>query len=211
MGYTYKGYIEANPTIPHLPRYKEDVLFLVVLDYKYGERIPVQIGAQAIDYFFATMTEKELKWAWHTWNQVHLNTEISKRDTMKGLNIWDNDHEGVKGKINTIGEGITLPFMTTIVKGIANLMMHSKSMNVVVKSVTGYSDHGITARSYGVLKLGRGTIDVCLRNYSAKQITLPKWTAVGDITAKMSFWLCMHQGQQGMSQGMVKSLLKKER
>ena len=28
-----------------------------------------------------------------------------------------------------------------------------------------------------------GKIDVCLRNHSTKQITLPKWTAVGEITA----------------------------
>ena len=39
------------------------------------------------------------------------------------------------------------------------------------------------ARSYGVLKSGRGKIDVCLRNHSVKQITLLKWTAVGEITA----------------------------
>ena len=39
------------------------------------------------------------------------------------------------------------------------------------------------ARLYGVLKPGRGKIDVCLRNHSAKQITLQKWTSVGEITA----------------------------
>ena len=33
------------------------------------------------------------------------------------------------------------------------------------------------------LKPGRGKNDGCLRNHSAKQITLPKWTAVGEITA----------------------------
>ena len=44
-------------------------------------------------------------------------------------------------------------------------------------------DHVATARSYGVLSPGRGNIDVSLRNPSAKQITLPKWTVVGEITA----------------------------
>ena len=37
------------------------------------------------------------------------------------------------------------------------------------------------ARSYGVVKPGRGRIDVCLRNHSTKQIILPKQTAVGEI------------------------------
>ena len=44
-------------------------------------------------------------------------------------------------------------------------------------------EHIATARSYGVLRPGRGKINVCLRNHSVKQITLPKQTAVGEITA----------------------------
>ena len=74
-------------------------------------------------------------------------------------------------------------FMTTVVKGMANLMTHSKCVNVVVKPVTGYSDHIATARSYRILKPRRDKIHVCLRNHSAKQITLPKQTGVGEITA----------------------------
>ena len=70
-----------------------------------------------------------------------------------------------------------------MVTGIMNLMTHSKIMNVVVKPVTGYLDHVAIASSYGVFKLGRGKIDVCLRNHSEKQITFQKWTAVGEITA----------------------------
>ena len=56
-------------------------------------------------------------------------------------------------------------------------------MNVVFQPFTGYLDHVAIARSYGVLKLERCKIDVCLRNHSAKQITLLKQTAVGEITA----------------------------
>ena len=56
-------------------------------------------------------------------------------------------------------------------------------MNVVIEPVAGYSEHIATARSYGVLKPGKGKIDVCLSNHSVKQVTLPKWTAVGGITA----------------------------
>ena len=40
----YKGYVEANLTTPDLPQYNEDVLFLVVANHKYGDRVPVQIG-----------------------------------------------------------------------------------------------------------------------------------------------------------------------
>ena len=40
----YKGYVKANLTIPDLPHYNEDKLFLVVTNHKYGDRTPVQIG-----------------------------------------------------------------------------------------------------------------------------------------------------------------------
>ena len=102
---------------------------------------------------------------------------------MKGLNVAKYDLRGVKGKICTVRDVLIPPFVTTVVKGITNLETHSKCMNVVVKPVTGYSDHIGKARSYGVLKPGRGKILICLRNHSAKQITLPKQTAVGEIAA----------------------------
>ena len=56
-------------------------------------------------------------------------------------------------------------------------------MNVVVEPVMGSADHVALARSYGILKPERGKIDVCLRNHNTKQISLPKWTAVGKTTA----------------------------
>ena len=59
----YKGYIEANLTIPGLHQYNEDMLFLVILDHKYGERVSVQIGTQVVDHLVATVTEKELQQA----------------------------------------------------------------------------------------------------------------------------------------------------
>ena len=102
---------------------------------------------------------------------------------MKGLNISKYDLEGVKGKIHTIREVIIPPFVTTVAKDIINLMTHSKCMNVVGKPVMGYLHHVTMARSYGVLKPGRCKINVCLRNHSAKQIPLPKWTAEREIIA----------------------------
>ena len=37
----YKGYADANLIIPGWPWYNEDMLFLVISDNKYGERVPV--------------------------------------------------------------------------------------------------------------------------------------------------------------------------
>ena len=143
----------------------------------------MQIGTQVIDQLVATMTKKELQETGETWKQVHLNTIVQKRNTVKGLDIPEYDLEGVKGKICTIRKVMIPQFGTTVVKGIANLATHSKCLNDVVEPVTGHSEHTAVARSYEVLKPGRGKIDVCLRNHSVKQITLPKWTAGREIAA----------------------------
>ena len=37
------------------------MLFLVVLDHNYGERVPVQLGTGVRDYLVVTMTEKQLQ------------------------------------------------------------------------------------------------------------------------------------------------------
>ena len=77
------------------------MLFLVILDHKYVERVPVQIGIEVKGHLVVTMTEKELQQAGETWKQVHLSTVISRKNTKKGLNIPEYDLEGVKGKICT--------------------------------------------------------------------------------------------------------------
>ena len=114
------------------------MLCLVILDHKYGERVPVQIGTQVTDHLVATMTKKELQQATETWKQVHLSTVISKRNTAKGLDSLDipkYDLKGVKGKISTIREVIILQFGITVVKGIMNLMTHSKCLNVLLSQL----------------------------------------------------------------------------
>ena len=85
-----------------------------------------------------------------------------------------------------------LSFVTIMVKGAAQLMTHSKHMNVITEPIAGDSDHMAMARSYGVLKPGVGKVDVCLWNHSSKQITLLKWAAVGETAATnaiLAFWV----------------------
>ena len=81
----HKGYIAW---------YNEDVSFLVVSDNKYKKRVPVEIGILLIDHLVMSMTVEELQLASGTWKQVHLNTVISKRNTVKSLNILKYDLKG---------------------------------------------------------------------------------------------------------------------
>ena len=86
-----------------------------------------------------------------------------------------------KGKIHTMREVVIPTLGTTVQKVMVNLTTHSKCLSVVAEPVTGYSEHIVTARSYGVLKPGEGKIKICLRNHSARQGILPKQTTVEDI------------------------------
>ena len=69
---------------------------------------------------------------------------------MESLNVLEYNLKGVKGKIHTIREVIILPFTTIVVKGIVNVMTHSKCVTVVVQPVMGYLYHITMARSCGV-------------------------------------------------------------
>ena len=110
-----------------------------------GKGYLVQIGMQFIDHLDGTLNKKEMQQAYNIWKQVHLSTVISKRNAVKGLNIPEYDLKGVKGKIHTLREVVILSFVITVVKGIANLMTHSKYKNVAVEPVMGYPDHVTTA------------------------------------------------------------------
>ena len=68
-----------------------------------------------------------------------------------------------------------------------------------------------TTNSYGVLKPERGKIDVCLRNHSAKQITLPKQTAVGEITAANIISALLAPKPIGHESGKGKAITGKKR
>ena len=91
------------------------------------------------------------------------------------------DLEGVKFKIYMMRKDVIPPFVTVMVKGVAKLMTHTKHVNVVIKPIVGYLDCIATARCHGVLRPRIGKTNVGLRNQTAKQITLRKWTALGEI------------------------------
>ena len=116
--------MEANLITPGLPWYNEDVLFLVILDNKYGERVPIQISTLVTDHLVMTMTTEEVQQAGDTWKWVHLSIVILEGNTVEGLNVPKYNLKGVKGRVHTMSEVLIPPFMTIVVKGIAKLMTH---------------------------------------------------------------------------------------
>ena len=58
------------------------MLFLVVANHKYGDRVPEQIGTQVIDQLVVPMAKEKLQKAEETWRKVHLGTIVLKRNTI---------------------------------------------------------------------------------------------------------------------------------
>ena len=116
-----KTYIDVSHIIPGLPQYNEDILLLAVLDHKYREQVPVQLGKLVIDHLVLTMTTEELQQTDETWKHVHLSTVLSKRNTVESPGIPMYHLKGVKGKINMTQKEVISPFMTMIVKGAQQL------------------------------------------------------------------------------------------
>ena len=69
---------------------------MVVSNNKYGDRVMMQVGTQVIDQLVAAMAKKEL----HSRlgkprKQVHLGIIVSKRNTVRGLDVPEYDLKGV--------------------------------------------------------------------------------------------------------------------
>ena len=79
---------------------------------------------------------------------------------MKSLNVPKSDLKGVNGKINTMREIVILLTRTIVVKEVVKLTAHPKFMNVFIEPAVGYLDDIAMTRSYGVLRLGVGKINV---------------------------------------------------
>ena len=106
---------------------------------------------------------------------------------------------------------IVIPqLMTTVVKGMTDQTACSNYLSVVVEPVIGYSGHIAMARSYGELRPGKGKIDVCLRNYSVRQVTLPKQTTLGGITLANMIPVLLDQKPTGLEEDKKKTTIKKK-
>ena len=76
----YKGYIEADLSIPQVKGFEEPCLFVVVGDSEYGKRVPIQIGTLHIDMVLEKATKEELSLLGRTWERGTLLQKSVKRD-----------------------------------------------------------------------------------------------------------------------------------
>ena len=129
----------------------------------------------------------QIKAGWGYLETGNLNTVISKRNTVGSLNVPRYNIKGKNGRVCMTGEVIIPPFVTIMVKGVSKLTTHSKHKNVVIEPIVGYLGHIATARSYGILQLGVGKLNVCLRNHSANKSLSQSRLLWGEIAVANAF------------------------
>ena len=88
------------------------------------------------------------------------------------------DLDKIKSTVKTIMEVVILPFETVIVKGKVKLNAHSKHIIILREPTDSYSQLIVIVRTYGVLKLGSGKIDICFCYMTTKEIGGQKWQTV---------------------------------
>ena len=79
----YQGYPKINLQIPDMKHFNEEVLVLVEVNTKYGERVTIQVSSHTIDWGFRTIAGKELHGLTDTRKQTYLSTVISKNNKVQ--------------------------------------------------------------------------------------------------------------------------------
>ena len=72
----YKGYVEANLQIPRVDKYRENILLLVLPNYLYGRKVPVQIGTKVIDRVLQWIPDGKIIEAHGAWKRAQASAAL---------------------------------------------------------------------------------------------------------------------------------------
>ena len=115
--------------VPEVARFNEKVLFLVIADSKYGNRVPVQLGTLHIDMLLDCTTPEELASLGKTWERGQVGRVI----TNKQVQLEGFDLDSVKGRVR-LNNTVTLkPGEACRARGITDIKGNCKRLNVIIE------------------------------------------------------------------------------
>ena len=65
--------------IPEVAAFKEDVLMMVIDDYEYGKRVPIQVGTLHIDDIIVKATPEEFASLGKAWDRARMSSYVGGR------------------------------------------------------------------------------------------------------------------------------------
>ena len=177
----YKGYVEVTLKVPEVAKFKEQVLFLIIADSEYGNRVPVQLGTLHIDMLLNSATAKELASLGKTWERGQVGRVIANKQAQ----IEGFDLNSVKGKVRLTRSLTVKPGEGCQITAVTNIKGNSKRLNVLVESLRDCEfDPGLEVIPvYSTCRAGSSKVWVMFFNHSERAISLPKGTHVGTVTA----------------------------
>ena len=182
----YIGYVEACLKIPDVSAFKEDCLFLVVPDHRYGYRVPVTIGTLHIDMIIEKATPDELDIISIAWGRGQLFRKIQARPVQIGN---QKELEKVEGDIK-LTKTIKLKLNETHkLEGRGMHPLNAKRVNVIIEP-TDNEGGEYTIPSYTYIKSNSKRVTIGLRNMSCRTVTLTKGTIVAQLLPSNKIPIC---------------------
>ena len=177
--------------------FEVDALLLVLLTTEYQKRMPVAIGTAITDMAVNCISQNHPKNLSQSLNAVCFATQ--SRWLVQAQPIH-------KYFIKTTKPVTLLPFSTTTIKGSTKLRSHGMRLNLIAEPLksTQLPPSVQCAPIYCILEPGSNRVVVGLRNVSAKSITIPSRTVVGQLQqARMvpNYQTSKSQDKQGPTGG----------
>ena len=174
----YIGYIEACLKIPEVSAIKEDCLFLVVPDHRYGYRVPVTVGTLHIDMIIEKATPDELDRISIAWGRGQLFHKIQARQVQIGS---QKELEKIKGDVKLTKTIKLKPNETRKLEGRGTHPLNAKWVNVIIEP-TDNEGGEYAIPSYTYIKSNSKRVTIGLQNMSCRTVTLIKGTIVARLS-----------------------------
>ena len=174
----YIGYVEAHLQIPEVSAFKEDCLFLVVPDHRYGFRVPITIGTLHIDMIIEKATPMELDQISIAWGRG----QLFRRIQMKQTQIVDQEALNKVNGVVRLTKTVKLkPYQTVVLLGRGTHPLNEKRVNVITEP-TNEEGSEYTVPSKTFIKSKSKRVSVALRNLSCQIVVLNKGTTVAKLS-----------------------------
>ena len=174
----YVGYVEAHLQIPEVSAFREDCLFLVVPDHRYGFRVPITIGTLHIDMIIDKATPRELDQISIAWGRGQLFRHIQMKQTQV---VDQKALDKIDGVVKLTKTVKLKPYQTTVLSGRGTHPLNEKRVNVITEP-TDEEGGEYTVPSKSFIKSKSKRVSVALRNLSCQTVVLGKGTTVAKLS-----------------------------
>ena len=178
----YTGYVEARLSIPGIKVMDQNLLFMVVKDTNYTNRVPVQLGTLHINEALAVVTKEEYGNLSVAWARANFPPRSISKQTQ--VQEPEFDLNSTWGQVKTTKTVIIPPFEIFHVPGLTECNSHLKRVHVMTEASEKFSHEAVkTVCIYSMLKPGSSRVSIGLRSISCKSVTIKSKTVVATVAA----------------------------